>query len=150
MDFFLTLIVAGMSVGAIYALVALGLNITFWTTRTLNFGQGALMMFCAMITAYLASTSISIGVAILTGLVVVAILGLVVERIAVRPSLTGVGTMGWVVATLGVGTVIQGVATHCSAHRRLLFRKWCSVFPTSSRLRVSSYLCSMFCCSSFP
>jgi ATP-dependent helicase HrpB len=34
---------AGISVGAVYALIALGLNLTFWTTKTMNFGQGSLM-----------------------------------------------------------------------------------------------------------
>ena len=54
-DFFFSLVLAGISVGAVYALVALGLNLTFWTTKALNFGQGSLMMLCAMLTVYLAA-----------------------------------------------------------------------------------------------
>ena len=40
MDFFIQMIVSGLSVGAVYALIGLGLNLTFWTTRVLNFGRG--------------------------------------------------------------------------------------------------------------
>jgi branched-chain amino acid transport system permease protein len=141
MDFFLVLVTAGISVGAVYALVALGLNLTFWTTRTLNFGQGALMMFCAMITAYLASMSIGIGFAILAGVAVVAILGLVVERIAVRPSLGRGGTMGWVVATLGFGTFIQGVATEWFGSQSVAFPE--VLFSSSDFVSVAGVFVSM-------
>ena len=53
MEEFLTLLLAGISVGAVYGLIAIGLNLTFWTTRTMNFGQGSVMMLCAMLTATL-------------------------------------------------------------------------------------------------
>ncbi|WP_268750542.1 KH domain-containing protein, partial [Bordetella bronchiseptica] len=45
------MIVSGLSVGAVYALIGLGLNLTFWTTRVLNFGQGSVLMAGAMLTA---------------------------------------------------------------------------------------------------
>ena len=51
MEDFLTLLLAGISVGAVYGLIAIGLNLTFWTTKTMNFGQGSVMMLCAMLTA---------------------------------------------------------------------------------------------------
>ena len=53
MEDFLTLLLAGISVGAVYGLIAIGLNLTFWTTKTMNFGQGSVMMLCAMLTATL-------------------------------------------------------------------------------------------------
>ena len=67
-DFFFSLVLAGISVGAVYALVALGLNLTFWTTRALNFGQGSLMMLCAMLTVYLASQGLALLLAVLGAL----------------------------------------------------------------------------------
>jgi len=121
MEFFLTLVIAGVSVGAVYALVALGLNVTFWTTRTLNFGQGAFMMLCAMMTAYFASTSLALGGAVVVSLAIVSGLGVAVERIAVRPALKGSGTMGWVVATLGFGIVLQGLAAEWFGSQAVAF-----------------------------
>lgn len=109
-DFFFSLVLAGISVGAVYALVALGLNLTFWTTRTLNFGQGSLMMLCAMVTVWLAAQGAPLGLAVLGAMAITAALGVFIERFAVRPALKGRGSMGWVVSTLGFGIVVQGVA----------------------------------------
>lgn len=110
MDFLLSLLIAGVSVGSAYALIALGLNMTFWTTRTLNFGQGSVMMLCAMLTAFMATQGAALALAAIGGLVVVGALGLFIERFAVRPALRIPGSMGWVVSTLGFGTLLQGIA----------------------------------------
>jgi branched-chain amino acid transport system permease protein len=110
MEFFLSLLIAGISVGSTYALIALGLNMTFWTTRTLNFGQGSLMMLCAMLTAFMSTQGLPIALAVIGGLLVIAALGVFIERFTVRPALRIEGSMGWVVATLGFGTFLQGVA----------------------------------------
>lgn len=109
-DFFFSLVLAGISVGAIYALVALGLNLTFWTTRALNFGQGSLMMLCAMLTVYLAAQGLALLLAVLGALCIIGGLGIFIERFTVRPALKGAGSMGWVVSTLGFGIFLQGVA----------------------------------------
>ncbi len=109
-DFFFSLVLAGVSVGAVYALVALGLNLTFWTTRALNFGQGSLMMLCAMLTVYLAAQGLALLLAVLGALAIIAALGMFIERYTVRPALKGAGSMGWVVSTLGFGIFLQGVA----------------------------------------
>lgn len=110
MDFLFSLLIAGVSVGSAYALVAIGLNMTFWTTRTLNFGQGSLMMLCAMLTAFFASQGVWLALAVVAGLAVVGLLGIFIERFAVRPALKTEGSMGWMVATLGFGTLLQGIA----------------------------------------
>ena len=109
MDFFISLVIAGACVGSVYALVAVGLNLTFWTTKTLNFGQGAVMMLCAMSTALLVQQGLSEIASISLGLALVALMGVLVERIAIRPALKTTGSMGWVIATLGFGIVLQGV-----------------------------------------
>ena len=109
-NFFFSLVLAGVSVGAVYALVALGLNLTFWTTRALNFGQGSLMMLCAMLTVYLAAQGLALLLAVLGALAIIAALGMFIERYTVRPALKGAGSMGWVVSTLGFGIFLQGVA----------------------------------------
>ena len=111
MDFFLSLVIAGACVGSVYALVAVGLNLTFWTTKTLNFGQGAVMMLCAISTALLTAQGLSNGVAIIAGVAIVALVGVIVERIAVRPALKTAGSMGWVIATLGFGILLQGITS---------------------------------------
>lgn len=109
-DFFFSLVLAGISVGSVYALVALGLNLTFWTTRTLNFGQGSLMMLCAMLTVFLAAQGLAMLLAVLGALAIIGGLGMFIERFTVRPALKTTGSMGWVVSTLGFGIFLQGAA----------------------------------------
>jgi len=110
-DFFFSLLLAGISVGAVYALIALGLNLTFWTTKTMNFGQGSLMMLCAMLTVFLSSQGLAMALAVFGSLAVVAAFGVFIERWTVRPALQASGgSMGWVVSTLGFGIFLQGVA----------------------------------------
>jgi branched-chain amino acid transport system permease protein len=121
-DFFFSLLLAGISVGAVYSLIALGLNLTFWTTKTLNFGQGSLMMLCAMLTVFLSSQGIAIALAVLGSLVVVAGLGMFVERWTVRPALQASGgSMGWVVSTLGFGIFLQGMAAKYFGSQAMAF-----------------------------
>jgi len=121
-DFFFSLVLAGISVGSVYALIAIGLNLTFWTTRTLNFGQGSLMMLCAMLVVFLAIQGLAMALAVIGGLLVVAALGVFVERFTIRPALVaGGGSMGWVVATLGFGIVLQGVAAKYFGSQAMAF-----------------------------
>ena len=121
MDFFLSLVIAGASVGSVYALVAVGLNLTFWTTKTLHFGQGAVMMLSAMSTALLVRHGFSEIVSIVLALALVGLMGVVVERIAVRPALKTTGSMGWVIATLGFGIVLQGITARFFGSQAVAF-----------------------------
>ncbi|WP_420392100.1 branched-chain amino acid ABC transporter permease [Acuticoccus sp.] len=109
MEFFSSLVLAGISVGAVYALVALGLNMTFLTTRTLNFGHGSVMMICAMVLTFGIAQGLPTGVAVLIVLALAVLLGFFVERL-VSPALKTENSMDWVVATLGLGILLQGIA----------------------------------------
>lgn len=121
MEFLFSLLLAGTSVGAVYALIALGLNLTFWTTRTMNFGQGSLMMLSAMVAAFLSVQGWPIALGVIASLVLVGAVGLFVERFTVRPALRGSGSMGWVVSTLGVGIFLQGVAAKSFGSQAVAF-----------------------------
>jgi branched-chain amino acid transport system permease protein len=106
----LTLVLAGISVGSVYALIAIGLNLTYWTTRTMNFGQGSVMMLGAMMTAVLVANGVLDALAALVSLAVIAVIMVFTEVYTVRPALKIGGSMGWAVSTLGVGIILQGVA----------------------------------------
>ncbi len=111
MRFTLTLVVAGLSVGSIYALIAVTLNLTFWTTRTVNFGQGAILMLCTMATAVAARSGVPIWIAGTVGIAASALAMVVAERVCVLPVAKVGGSMGWAVSTLGFGILIQGVVS---------------------------------------
>lgn len=111
MDFFIQMVVSGLSVGAVYALVGLGLNLTFWTTRVLNFGQGSVLMAGAMLTAVMVGAGVNVFLAVGASLAVTAFILWVVEWVGVRPLRRFSGSMGWVVSTLGIGILLQGIAS---------------------------------------
>ena len=108
MYFLLQLIFSGICVGAVYALIAMGLSLTFWTTRTLNFGQGSLLMTASVATVALLGAGLPVAVALLFGVLLAGALMILAELIAIRPLLKAGDSMGWVVSTLGFGLFLQG------------------------------------------
>lgn len=108
MHFLLQLIFSGICVGAVYALIAMGLSLTFWTTRTLNFGQGSLLMTASVATVALLGAGLPVAVALLFGVLLAGALMILAELIAIRPLLKAGDSMGWVVSTLGFGLFLQG------------------------------------------
>ncbi len=82
---FLQLLVAGIGTGSIYALIALGFNVVFKSTGAMNFAQGEWVVMGGMISALLLGTFSSVGVACLLAVVLVAIFGLISERLVIWP-----------------------------------------------------------------
>jgi branched-chain amino acid transport system permease protein len=121
MGFAASLILGGISVGSVYALIALGLNLTFLTTRTLNFGQGSLMMLAAVSAVLLAGIGANLYVGLLGGIVLVGVVAALTESIAIRPIAKVGGSMGWVVTTLGVGIFLQGFVAKFFGSQALAF-----------------------------
>src|ERR1700733_11265565 len=106
---FIDLTLSGISIGAIYAAVALALVLIWRSTRIVNFAQGAMLMF----TTFIASAVINGGGSYALGLVVALasgfVLGAVVERVVVRP-VENAPPLNAVILTLGLYTLIVAVA----------------------------------------
>lgn len=111
MNFFLQLLFAGIAQGAIYALIAYGFNVTYWTLKVVNFAHGSCLMIAVMLSLAAHRLGMPIGLAMLCGIAATALLVAALERIAVRPALERGGGMGWVVSTLGAAVVLQSIAT---------------------------------------
>lgn len=104
-------LVSGIAVGGIYVLVAQGFYVTWRTSVTLNFGQGDFLMFGAFVA--LSFLRMGVPVVLTAALVVVcmSILGVVVERVAVRPAMkAGHAALTWAFTTLGVAVIVQNAA----------------------------------------
>ncbi len=118
-------LLSGLSLGGIYALVALGFSITHTTTKTLNFGQGEFLVagsFVAVGTLLLLAgkgytgvleagdvTLAVYGIALVVTLVVLGVLGVLLYFTAVRPFF-GASGMAWVMSTIGFGIIVQNGA----------------------------------------
>lgn len=82
----LQLVLAGLGTGSIYALIALGFNVIFKATDAINFAQGEWVMMGGMIAAALyASGTMPLVAACIGAVTVVALVGLLSERLVIRP-----------------------------------------------------------------
>jgi branched-chain amino acid transport system permease protein len=109
MQRFVDLTLNGIANGAIYAAVALSLVLIWRATRILNFAQAGMLMFTTFIAWTVidkgASYWVGVAVALLSGLV----LGAVIERVIVR-HVEGAPPLNAVIVTLGILVVLQAVA----------------------------------------
>lgn len=93
------LIVSGISIGMIYTLLAYGFQLTFSTSKSLNFGQGEVVMVSAFFTLTLFTRGVPYLLCLPLGVLFGALLGLFVERVFVRLALEQ-KTEGWVLTTI--------------------------------------------------
>jgi len=109
MIFFLNLTAAGILTGSIYALLALGIVLIYKATRVFNFAQGEILILGGLITTtFMGLFGPLIG--ILSGIVVSFFLGLLIERLALRP-LIGQPILSTIMMTLGLSWALRGVGT---------------------------------------
>lgn len=105
-----TTIWAGLSLGAIYAIVAIGYNIVYIASRVFNFAQAQFVMVGAFV-ALTAGTvaGLPLWVTIILCAVIGGVIGALEELGAVR-WLRGRGAHNELVTTLGVATLLSGIA----------------------------------------
>lgn len=100
----------GLTVGAIYTLVAVGYNLVFVATSVFNFAQAQFVMLGTFVSYFIMVTlGLPWPFAVLGGLVIGLLIGMLEEVIAIRP-LRGRGLHAELVTTLGVATLLDGVA----------------------------------------
>jgi len=98
----LQLSVSGALMGLVYALVAYGFQLTYATSKSINFGQGELVMLSAFCSLTLLGWGVPYWLMVPLGLVIGALLGLIVERAAVRLALEQ-KSEGWILLSIIVG-----------------------------------------------
>jgi branched-chain amino acid transport system permease protein len=106
---FLQLLISGISLGCIYALIALGFVLIYKATETVNFAQGELMMLGAFAgLALMQVAHLPFLVAAALAVAAMAAFGVLLERVAIRPIL-GQPQFTIVMLTIGIGYVARGV-----------------------------------------
>jgi branched-chain amino acid transport system permease protein len=116
MDLVLQFVLSGLALGAIYAIVAQGIYVTYAATRTFNFAQGELVVigaFLALSTMAFLAAPIEVGfpAGILAGMLGGAVLGVIIERVAVAPVSGGPERHEWLVSTAGVSFILLNAMT---------------------------------------
>lgn len=102
------ILVSGLTLGAIYGLVALSFVTIFSVTRILNFAQGEFLMLGALLTVSLARR-MPLPAAVGAAVLITAATGVLVYRLAVRPART-TSDLALVMITIGVSTALRGLA----------------------------------------
>lgn len=101
--------VSGALMGLVYALIAYGFQLTYATSKSLNFGQGELVMISAFVSLTLLGTGLPYVVVVPLGILFGALLGTLVERAAVRLALQQ-KSEGWILLTIIVGLFLVSFA----------------------------------------
>jgi branched-chain amino acid transport system permease protein len=98
LELFSYLLMSGVTTGALYALVALGIVVVNKATGVINFAQGEFFMF-----------GLNYPLSFLLAVIVGFILGVLTDRIAFRPIAKN-DIVSLVLATVGIGFILKGLA----------------------------------------
>ncbi len=96
------IVMSGSLMGLVYALIAYGFQLTFATSKSINFGQGELVMLSAFFSLTLLDLGVPYWLMVPGGLLFGVAMGLVVERACVRLSLEQ-KSEGWILLTIIFG-----------------------------------------------
>lgn len=109
MSFFFEVLISGLLSGVMYSLVALGFVLIYKASGVFNFAQGAMVFFAALTCVSLIEMGLNFWVAFALTLAAMVALGLLTERIVLRP-LVNQPQITLFMATIGLTFVIEGLA----------------------------------------
>jgi branched-chain amino acid transport system permease protein len=110
MTFALQLGITGLSLGMVYALIAIGFVIILKCSNAFNIAQGHFVMLGGYLGfTFLVTLHLPVWISIVLAIVVAVIMGLIIERLALRP-LVGQPTLAVVMMTIALASVIEGIA----------------------------------------
>ena len=107
---FLQFLLAGLTIGAIYALVALGFSIIYNASQVINFAQGEFVMVGGMATVSFADAGLPLPLSIAAAVLLAAAIGLALEKFAVEPA-RGASVVTLIIITIGASILLRGLAT---------------------------------------
>ena len=107
---FLSYLISGLSLGSVYAIIALGYTMVYGIAKMLNFAHGDIIMIGGYV-SFLAISNLNLPVwlAILLAVVVCTVLGVVIEALAYRP-LRQASSLAVLITAIGVSYFLQNAA----------------------------------------
>ena len=103
-------LLTGLTVGAVYALVALGFSIIYNASGVINFAQGEFVMIGGMSAVSLTASGLPLAAAIPLAVVATTLAGLALEKLAVEPA-RGAPVVTLIIITIGASIFLRGLAT---------------------------------------
>lgn len=122
---FLQQLINGLTLGTIYALIALGYSMVYGVLSFVNFAHADVMMFGAYFCLTFLSSGLSIVVSIILAMIGCALMGALIEFFAYR-ALRGSTRLVAMASALGVSTILQILAQMIFGTSTLGIRKYMS------------------------
>ena len=138
---FLQYLINGLSLGSVYAIIALGYTMVYGIAKMLNFAHGDVIMvgaYVSLITMAQAGVHPIIGVLIAMG--VCTVLGIVIETVAYRPLLNAASSLAVLITAIGVSYLLQNIALLVFGANAQSFPsviKWKGVSLAGGKLNIS-------------
>ena len=121
---FLSYLISGLSLGSVYAIIALGYTMVYGIAKMLNFAHGDIIMIGAYVAFFaLSYFHLPFPVVVLVSIAVCTVLGVVIERLAYKP-LRQASSLSVLITAIGVSYFLQNTA-------QLLWSSATKVFPSA-------------------
>ena len=103
-------LITGITVGSIYAMVAIGFNIIYNVTEIINLAQGEFVMLGGLIMVFLhVAAGLPIVLAFPLTVIMVTLVGMLLDRLAIRP-IRQPSVLTLIIATIAASIIIKGTA----------------------------------------
>jgi branched-chain amino acid transport system permease protein len=106
---FLQFLLSGLTVGAVYALVALGFTLVYHASDVVNFAQGEFVMLGGMVTVFAYAAGIPLPLAALLAVAASVVVGLLLYWLAIAPA-RGASAVSLIIITIGASILLRGAA----------------------------------------
>ena len=121
---FVQFLVSGLTVGAVYALVALGFTLVYNASDVVNFAQGEFVMLGGMVTVFASAAGVPLPLTALLAVVVSIAVGLLLYWLAIEPA-RDASPVTLIIITIGASILLRGAA-------QILFDKQFHKLPSIS------------------
>ncbi|MCF3936321.1 branched-chain amino acid ABC transporter permease [Acuticoccus sp. M5D2P5] len=100
---------SGLTVGAVYALVALGFTLIYNASGVINFAQGEFVMIGGMTTVFLAAAGVPLPIAAIVAIGAAVLIGILLWALAIEPA-RGAPPIALIIITIGASIFLRGLA----------------------------------------
>ena len=108
---FISYLINGISLGSVYALIALGYTMVYGIAKMLNFAHGDVIMVGAFITYTMCSTmGLSPVIGVLAAVIACTLLGMAIEKVAYKPLRKASSPLAVLITAIGVSYLLQNIA----------------------------------------
>ena len=107
---FISYLVNGLSLGSVYAIIALGYTMVYGIAKMLNFAHGDIIMVAYVALLSMTQAGMPPAAAVLAAAVVCTVLGVVIERIAYKPLRNASSSLAVLITAIGVSYLFQNLA----------------------------------------